>query len=437
MVKVGKMLGMKMEEVDLDEGKILVADPKTQKVIKIDEKDWPEYEKRGYVQAEGNDLMDAVLEQLAKIRGNTPGAEGRRGAVEDDIERAEKKGDKKEVEKLKEADLDEGKMKDVMMDAEDMMYDGKSDDEIMKATQLSPKDIKTIRKKLPQESVDLDEKAEEVEEGYKPVKDDHYDVKVTVSDREVDKVKSYIMDSSEYNNGDIEDVDSDQVDGGGQAFKGKGDIFIQGDGAGSLGVDLQKEFGRKIKVMGESLLENDDKKMLSAGKMSQLHQMIKDKKSPEEIAKMMKLDVKTVKSLMANYMSMGYSESAASDARKAMSKDKDFSRRDSADDDTDATDADIKGASKNIIMQLRKAGNRASRGVEFADGKKVQIPAKMALAVQQKYNSLKRPADKEKFQAQIAKSYKDMLNTLKAGYGEQKESILDRMNRKIKENKNG
>jgi hypothetical protein len=178
---------------------------------------------------------------------------------------------------------------------------------------------------------------------------------------------------------------------------------------------------------------------LDEGKMSQLHQYIKDKKSPEEIAKMMKLDVKTVKSLMANYISMGYSESAASDARKAISKDKDLGRgtRWKGGDDTDATDADIKGASKNIIMQLRKAGNRASRGVEFADGKKVQIPAKMALAVQQKYNSLKRPADKEKFQAQIAKSYKDMLNTLKAGYGEQKESILDRMNRKIKENKNG
>jgi hypothetical protein len=152
---------------------------------------------------------------------------------------------------------------------------------------------------------------------------------------------------------------------------------------------------------------------------------------------MMKLDVKTVKALMSSHHPEDVEESAASDARRAMSKDKDFSRRDSADDDTDATDADIKGASKNIIMQLRKAGNRASRGVEFADGKKVQIPAKMALAVQQKYNSLKRPADKEKFQAQIAKSYKDMLNTLKAGYGEQKESILDRMNRKIKENKNG
>jgi hypothetical protein len=165
---------------------------------------------------------------------------------------------------------------------------------------------------------------------------------------------------------------------------------------------------------------------------------MQDKKSPEEIAKLMKLDVKTVKSLMSSHHPEDVEEASAyADARRSMSKDKDFSRKDSADDDTGATDDDVKGASKNIIMQLRKAGNRASRGVEFADGKKVQIPAKMALAVQQKYNSLKRPADKEKFQAQIAKSYKDMLNTLKAGYGEQKESILDRMNRKIKENKNG
>ena len=88
-------------------------------------------------------------------------------------------------------------------------------------------------------------------EAYKPVKNNHYDVKVTVSDRDVDKVKSFILNSPEYDNGEIEDVDSDQVDGSGDAFRGKGDIFIQGDGAGSLGVDLQKEFGRKIKVMGE------------------------------------------------------------------------------------------------------------------------------------------------------------------------------------------
>jgi hypothetical protein len=202
---------------------------------------------------------------------------------------------------------------------------------------------------------------------------------------------------------------------------------------------------------------------LVEGKMSQLHQHIKDKKSAEEIAKIMKLDVKTIKSLMSSYEStdgdtMGENgkymemlaaacavasenmdESAASDARRAMSRDKDFSRKDSADDDDDATDDDIKGASKNIIMQLRKAQSLSGNfKVEFGDGKKVKIPAKMAIAVQQKYNSLKRPADKEKFQAQIAKSYKDMLKVLKAGYqSEQKESVLDRIDRKIKENKDG
>ena len=45
------------------------------------------------------------------------------------------------------------------------------------------------------------------------------------------------------------------------------------------------------------------------GKMSQLHSLIKDKKSAEEIAKIMRLDLKSVKALMANYMSSGYNES--------------------------------------------------------------------------------------------------------------------------------
>jgi hypothetical protein len=110
---------------------------------------------------------------------------------------------------------------------------------------------------------------------------------------------------------------------------------------------------------------------------------------------------------------------------------------DPADIDNTATDDDVRGASKNIIMQLRKAGNRASMGVEFGDGKKVQISPKMAIAVQQKYNAMKKPADKEKFQARIAKSYKDMLSALKEELQPKKESILERMNRKIKENKNG
>jgi hypothetical protein len=59
-------LNMYKEETELDEaksatGKILVADPKTQKVTKIDGKDWPKYEKKGYVQAEGNDLDEGFI----------------------------------------------------------------------------------------------------------------------------------------------------------------------------------------------------------------------------------------------------------------------------------------------------------------------------------------------------------------------------------------
>ena len=62
----------------------------------------------------------------------------------------------------------------------------------------------------------------------------------------------------------------------------------------------------ELKVTVEASHENhnkddDGKKMLSAGKMAQMHQMMKDKKSAEEIAKAMKLDLKTVKALMSNY----------------------------------------------------------------------------------------------------------------------------------------
>ena len=188
------------------------------------------------------------------------------------------------------------------------------------------------------------------------------------------------------------------------------------------------------KMLGMKMEEVD----LDEGKMSQLHQYIKDKKSAEEIAKLMGLDVKTVKSLMSSHHPEDVEEGAASDARRAMRRDKDFSRRDTADDDTDATDDDIKGASKNIMMQMRKAQSLNGRfDVEFGDGKKVKIPAKMAIAVQQKYNAMRKPADKEKFQARIGKSYKDMLSALKEELQPKKESILERMNRKIKENKDG
>jgi len=134
-------------------------------------------------------------------------------------------------------------------------------------------------------------------EAYKPIKSNHYDVKIQgVKKKDVNAILKYIkVDGGNY---DIEDIDADQVTGGGMSGTSDGDIFIQGDDAGKLGMEIAKKF-RNVKVMGEGL-EAD----LDEGKMSQMHQMIKDKKTPAQIAKAMGLDLKTVKSLMDGYNKM-------------------------------------------------------------------------------------------------------------------------------------
>jgi len=120
--------------------------------------------------------------------------------------------------------------------------------------------------------------------------------------------------------------------------------------------------------------------------------------------------------------------SARSDAMRAMGKGKSV---DPADIDNTATDDDVKAASKNIMMQLRKAISlRGTFSVEFGDKKKVKVSSKIASAVASKYNSLRRPADKEKFQTQIAKSYKDLLKGIKEET--MKESKFSLINKQLK-----
>ena len=120
--------------------------------------------------------------------------------------------------------------------------------------------------------------------------------------------------------------------------------------------------------------------------------------------------------------------SARADAMKAMRKGKSV---DPADVDNTATDDDVKAASKNILMQLRKAVNlRGTFAVEFGDKKKVKVSAKIAQAAATKYNSLKRPAEKEKFQAQIGKSYADLLKSIKESTV--KESKFSIINKQLK-----
>ena len=130
----------------------------------------------------------------------------------------------------------------------------------------------------------------------------------------------------------------------------------------------------------------------------------------------MMYDPKTGKGYKVNTMDdhlrmtkMGYTHEAPKKEEVKLGE-----RLDPADVDDDATDDDIKSADKNIMMQLRKSVSlRGNFPVEFMDKKKIRVPAKVAQAVQSKYNSLRKPNDKEKFQSQVAKSYKDMLGAIK------------------------
>ena len=87
-------------------------------------------------------------------------------------------------------------------------------------------------------------------EAYKPIKSNHYDVKIQgVKKKDVNAILKYIkVDGGNY---DIEDIDADQVTGGGMSGTSDGDIFIQGDDAGKLGMEIAKKF-RSVKVMGEN-----------------------------------------------------------------------------------------------------------------------------------------------------------------------------------------
>ena len=399
-------------------------------------------------------------EQLAKMKGNTPADKGRRAATQDDIDRAEKKGDKKLVKKLKEASWKMPKNKRQILPLLKLMrkpiklgkdgdaaakvvepYIGDDEllDDIYDAGEKNPKgDARPfIRDALQRFGLpwDLDENEldEARKDNYYTVGGDRYDggVVFTVYVKGK-KVHSQILDGAQ----DYE-------------FKGK----------------KYKDVNKAMDAIAKAhrLKSSDFKKVneevgLDEGKMSQIDQMMKDGKSAKEIAKALKMDVKAVKKVMGEAWELGTDEyreylekltpgekreveeaSARADAMKAMRRGK---KVDPADVDTSASDDDIKAASKHIIMQMRKVISlKGDFKVEFGDKKKVKIPVKIAQTVIQKYNKLKKPADKEKFQNQVAKSHRDMLTVLKAGYMaaayESTDTILGRIDKKIKEIREG
>ena len=210
--------------------------------------------------------------------------------------------------------------------------------------------------------------------------------------------------------------------------------------------------GEEVFRFLKDIIEN----LLDEGRMKELHAYIEQGKSAEWIAKKMGVDVKTIKALMDDFNEHKgkkphkhpheQTESARSDARKAMRNDPLLGKRDEKEVDDTASDADIKAASKNVMFQLQqvlklkgRAGElkltpakkkeiaalgtqydkRLGSGfVEFSSGKKEKVDLKIAKAVWDKYQSLRRPIDKQKFQIKISKSYKDMLSALKESIDE-------------------
>ena len=64
-----------------------------------------------------------------------------------------------------------------------------------------------------------------------------------------------------------------------------------------------------------------------------------------------------------------------------------------------ATDDDRKAADKNVIMQIRRVADLPKGGqIELPSGKKVKMDRKSAIALNKKFDSIRKPQDKLKLQ---------------------------------------
>jgi hypothetical protein len=368
---------------------------------------------------------DMFGEQLAKIKGKTPGDKGRKAAVEDDIERAEKKGDKKEVEKLKEADLDEATKLPPHLAK---FFDDKGNLKPEVAARVAKGKEKVNWKDVtpkgygPKEEVDLDEgKMSQL----------HQHIKDKKSAEEIAKLMKVDVKTIKTLMSEVE-ADLDEYVGGSASR-----AVVGATATGAAAKKVVSGIGKKLGIGMKNKIAKQDKKLSK----KQDKQTYKDNKAK-----------------LAGKNEDNMEEGAYSDARRSMSKDKDLSRvkNDTADDDTYFDPRKHKAASTNIIAQLRKVINlkgmgtykptpseikkglsnpktHGSRWVEFNDGLE-QVDINVAKQVQLKYMKMSRPADKETFQKKISTSYRDMLKALREDYSNN--SILSMIDKKLMERKN-
>ena len=123
-------------------------------------------------------------------------------------------------------------------------------------------------------------------------------------------------------------------------------------------------------------------------------------------------DKKKYKASDKKLAEMTPAQRAKRDAQRAMGR---GPKVDPADmDDPRASAVDQKSAKKNIIVQLRKAGDtKGAVPVVFDDGKKQKVPVNIIKIALTKFDSFRKPATKEKLTNAMSKSYRDMLMALK------------------------
>ena len=85
---------------------------------------------------------------------------------------------------------------------------------------------------------------------------------------------------------------------------GKEDDDVDNDGD----VDSSDKYLAKRRKAISKAIKKDKKEEVKEGKMSQLHQLMKDGKTAEEIAKIMRVDAKTIKKLMGESYEIGTDE---------------------------------------------------------------------------------------------------------------------------------
>ncbi len=152
-----------------------------------------------------------------------------------------------------------------------------------------------------------------------------------------------------------------------------------------------KVFGKIIKVTGTGYTVQAMERGNNKKYTFKFHDRAKAKKLLE------------VRDFMENYR-------AKRDAMRDMPK----RGKDSADDDIEANDDDRKAASKNVLMQIRKASDLPKGGpIEFEGGKKGKISQDDAKKISKLFDILKKPSDKQKFQKVISKDLRSIQALLK------------------------